>query len=107
MASSQKKCIIEIGCPPGGPRPKEVFVSIINRTLENGNNLTDKMKNTLQEWKTRAEEGSGRFGDFEWRVPHELSDEEFQIMKDEYWIEMTRMFTSHVIRYGFIGPASL
>jgi hypothetical protein len=97
-------CIIEIDCAPfNGPRPNNVFGVLINSTLQKSDRLDKQMIDILNRWKLESENSSKFMGRFSWRLPYTLTEDQFQILKDELWLEMSSLFTNHLIRYGYIG----
>ena len=97
-------CIIEIDCATfNGPRPNNIFEILLNSTLEKSDKLDTDMIDTIKQWKIEKENSSRFMGKFSWRLPYTLTEEQFQTLKDEMWLEMTSLFSSGLIRYGYIG----
>jgi len=95
-------CKIEIDCCPGFPRPTNVLTWVLD-TIKENNDINEKQLKVLDKWSTLIPRGGGKFGHFIWKLPLDLDDADYEKIKDQIMVELTKYYNSQTIRYGSIS----
>ena len=99
-------CKIEIDCQPGYPRPNDVLTWVLD-TIKENNDINEKQLNTLNNWSKLVPLGGGKFGHFIWEMSYDLDEMDYEEIKDQIMVELTKYYNSQTIRYSCISNNTL
>jgi hypothetical protein len=99
-------CNIEIDCHPGYPRPNNVLTWVLD-TIKENNDINANQLKVLNNWATLIPRGGGKFGNFSWEMPYDLDEMDYEEIKDQIMVELTKYYNSQTIRYGSISNNTL
>lgn len=91
---------IKIGCPPGNPRPYDIFEMVFNSIAKQ--KYSDNTNNFCMEAINNKDKYNSSFGDFSWNIKYNLKEDEFEYIKYKFMEIMTLNYENNIIRFASI-----